>query len=393
MRTGKKSRTISSSSCSKRRINLLVVVPSLVGGGAERVVTLLLQHINRKKFEPTLVMHKRAGVYLDELPSDLRIIDLGLRKRTLYGLPNTIWRLARIIRREKPNAVLSFLTYCNLITIAAARLSGVKTAVVVSERIHLTMELKAEARKYSLLQKLGVRALYPLADRVVANSRGIKKDLVENFGVHAKKVEVIYNPVDIRRISRLAREPVDHPWFRDKFPVVIAVGRLEPQKGYPYLLRAFARVKKTRPCRLVMLGEGEERRRLEHLAQELGIEQDVAFLGFQKNPFKYLARADVFVLSSLWEGFPNVIIEAMVCGMPVIASNCPGGPGEIIENGSNGLLVPPTDERALADAILSVLDNPKLAKRLVKSGKRRAQDFSINRKIEEYEKILEWIAA
>ncbi len=366
-----------------------MVIPLLAGGGAERVATLLLQHIDRKKFEPSLVMYKKSGVYMDELPPCLRVVDLGLRKRTLLGLPKIIWRLARVIRRERPDVVLSFLTYCNLITIAATRLSGVKTAVVVSERNNLTMELKAEPLRYSLLQKLGVRVLYSLADVILANSRGITEDLVENFGVSTQKVEVIYNPVNIERISHLAREPVDHPWFDDELPVVIAMGRLEPQKGYPYLLRAIARVKNIRPCRLMILGEGKKRGELEYLAQELGIKQNVAFLGFQKNPFKYLARADLFVLSSLWEGFPNVILEAMTCGTPVIATRCPSGPEEIITDGVNGILVPVGDEKALGNAIFGVLTEGKLMERLVQQGRKRARDFALKKKVREYEEILD----
>lgn len=376
-----------------KRIRLLIVVPFLGGGGAERVATLLLQHLDRKKFEPSLVMYKRMGVYMDELPPNLRVVDIGLRKRTLPKLPETIWRLARVIRREKPDVVLSFLTYSNLITIMAARLSGVSTAVTVSERNNLTMELKAESLRYSLLQKLGVRMLYPLVNVVIAISRGVEEDLVKNFGVPTQKVEVIYNPVDIERISHLAQYPVDHPWFGGELPVIAAMGRLEPQKGYHYLLRAFAMIKKVRSCKLVIIGEGKKREELEHLARELGIERDVAFLGFQKNPFKYLARADVFVLSSLWEGFGNVIIEAMACGTPVIATRCPSGPEEIIEDGSNGLLVPPADKRALADAILSILSDEKLARKLAGNGKRRVQDFSLGKRIVEYERVLERIIA
>ena len=228
---------------------------------------------------------------------------------------------------------------------------------------------------------------------VLANSRDIKRDLVRNFGVSADKIEVIHNPLDIERISRLAREPVDHPWFEGEIPVVISVGRLEPQKGYHHLLRAFARIKKTRQCKLVILGEGKKRGELGNLARELGIKQDVAFLGFQKNPFKYLARSDIFVLSSLWEGFPNAIIEAMACGIPVVASSCPGGVDEVIEDGFNGLLVLPADEKALANAILSILDDEKLAERLVKRGRCRVEDFSLSKKIREYERVFELIFA
>lgn len=380
---------LQSGASDRGRINLLVVIPLLAGGGAERVATLLLQHIDRKKFEPSLVMYRKSGVYMDELPPGLRVVDLGFRRRTLLGLPKIIWRLARVIRREKPDVVLSFLTYCNLITIAATRLSGVKTTVVVSERNNLTMELKAEPLRYSLLQKLGVRMLYSLADVILANSRGITEDLVENFGVSTQKVEVIYNPVNIERISHLVREPVDHPWFDDELPVVIAMGRLEPQKGYPYLLRAIARVKNIRPCRLMILGEGKKRGELEYLAQELGIKQNVVFLGFKKNPFKYLARADVFVLSSLWEGFPNVILEAMACGTPVIATCCPSGPEEIITDGVNGILVPVGNEKALGNAILRVLTEGKLMERLTRQGKKRARDFALKKKVREYEEILD----
>lgn len=373
----------------KNKIKVLFVAPILGGGGVERVVSNLLSHLDKKRFDTSLVLYRKEGAYLDTRLQHVPTFRLHSKGEGLLALPKEIWATANIIRREKPGVVFSLLARANLIAVLAARLSGVKTSVVISERGNLTMVLNAGSKIRSLLLRWGVKMLYRYADCIVTVSDGVKDDLIKNFGILTSKIKTIYNPVDIERISRLAREPVDHPWFDDELPVVIAMGRLESQKGYPYLLRAIARVKNIHPCRLMILGEGKKRGEQEYLVQELGIKQNVAFLGFQKNPFKYLARADFFVLPSLWEGFGNVIIEAMACGAPVIASHCPSGPDEIIKNGFNGLLVPPADDGALADAMLSVLDDKELARRLSENGRCRAKDFSANKGVRKYGEIFE----
>jgi glycosyltransferase involved in cell wall biosynthesis len=184
------------------------------------------------------------------------------------------------------------------------------------------------------------------------------------------------------------QEAVEHGWFSEPTPVIVSVGRLSKEKGYPYLLQAVARILPQRQVRLVIVGEGPQRAELESLARELGIAESVDLIGYRENPFKYLARAQLFVLSSLWEGLPGVLVEAMACGAPVVATDCRSGPSEIITNDAEGLLVPTADVEALAEAMLKVLSDATLADRMQGAGRARAQDFHVTKIAREYEQFF-----
>jgi glycosyltransferase involved in cell wall biosynthesis len=183
--------------------------------------------------------------------------------------------------------------------------------------------------------------------------------LVSLFGIEPERVHVVYNPVVTDDIFDLARESVAHPWLAAKeLPVILGVGRLEAQKDFTTLIHAFAIVRRERPCRLLILGEGNERPLLEATVHEVGLSTDVQLLGFVENPYAVMARSDVFVLSSRWEGFGNVLVEAMATGCSLVATDCPSGPREILQDGRLGPLVPPGDPAAMAAAILHSLQNP-----------------------------------
>jgi glycosyltransferase involved in cell wall biosynthesis len=216
-------------------------------------------------------------------------------------------------------------------------------------------------------------------------------DLSASFSIKKEKCRVIYNPVNLQKIAILSMEAVDHPWLNDEIPVIAACGRLTVQKNYFLLLRTLRLVLKEIHVRLIILGEGDERQMLESYTEELGIQSNVAFLGFQSNPFKYIAHSTVFVLSSSWEGFSLVLVEAMACGVPVISTDCPSGPNEIITDGVNGILVPVSDEKALSDAILRLIRDEALRKQLAENGRKRAEDFRIEKIIKEYEGLFEGV--
>jgi glycosyltransferase involved in cell wall biosynthesis len=202
-----------------------------------------------------------------------------------------------------------------------------------------------------------MRWSYPWADGIVAVSQGVADDLAQQIGIPRERIQVILNPIVTPELQRKAKAPLEHPWFSPgQPPVVLAVGRLHPQKDYPTLLEAFAQVRQARPARLLILGEGGERSRLEALIHQLGLEEDVSLPGFVENPFAYMSHASVFVLSSRWEGLPTVLIEALYCGAPLVATDCPSGPREILANGQYGRLVPVSDVRALAKAVEVTLD-------------------------------------
>lgn len=358
----------------------MFVIPSLVGGGAERVAVLLMEHLDRERFQPSLVMFQDRCDY--KVPDDVQVACLN--KRGAYDFPKLIWRLARAFERNRPDVVLGFMDYANLIAVLARRLSAVKPRVILTQHNHTSIDLRYMKRSRALAW--GIPRLYPQSDGVVCVSQGVADDLVANFRVPRQKTRVIYNPVDVGFISGAAREDVAGSLFDDReTPVVIGVGRLIVQKGFPHLLRAFARVRSQLPCRLVILGDGGERDSLEALARELGVHEDVTFLGFQRKTFRCMGHSDVFVLSSLWEGMPMVIIEAMACGVPIVATRCPSGPEEVITDGVNGLLVPVGDEKAMAETVLRLLRDNELRAALAEAAKKRAGDFDVGKAVRRYQ--------
>lgn len=227
--------------------------------------------------------------------------------------------------------------------------------------------------------------VYPWADHVIAVSKGVAHEVQRLTGLPDDRVTTIYNPVVGPYIRRLAAQPVDHPWVADtQVPLILAVGRLTPQKDYPTLIHAFARVRYVRAAHLVILGEGRQRHKLEKRVHQLGLDADVALLGHVDNPFAWMSRAAVLVLSSAWEGLPGVLIEALACGCPVVSTDCPSGPREILEHGAFGPLVPVHDDRMLAAAILTVLAAPPDRDKFL----RRAEDFRIDAGVDAYLGVL-----
>lgn len=359
---------------------LALFLPSLRGGGAERVMVNLARGFVERGLDVDLVLAKAEGPYLSRVPSEVRVVDLGA-SRVLASLPG----LVRYLRQERPRALLSAINHANVAALWARRLARVPTRVVVSEHNTLSRGSANATSLRARLMPLWVRAFYPWADAVVAVSEGVAKDLIRITGLPPEKVQIIYNPVVTPELYARAEEPLDHLWFAPgESPVVLGVGRLTAQKDFPTLIRAFAEVRRQRPARLIILGEGEDRPRLEALVKELGLENDVALPGFVENPWAYMAQAAVFVLSSAWEGFGNVLVEAMACGCPVVSTDCPSGPAEILENGKYGPLVPVGDVESLGRAIIRVLDaSPNSA--LLKF---RAREFSLGNISNEYLDVL-----
>jgi glycosyltransferase involved in cell wall biosynthesis len=362
---------------------------SLQGGGAERVVLDLADLFRRAGHHPEVVVGTRRGEYADDLPEGIKIHEVGSRRQlgrlqALRADPGGILQQARpvllaprasriigflpglvdYLRSEQPDALLSVMSYGNLVAIWARELAGVSTRIVVSERNTLSHSLIATRSRrrrwrFRYLPPL-IRRTYPLADAVTTVSDGVADDLAAVTGLSRDQLVTVYNPVVTERLLAGAREPLKHPWFQpDEIPVVLGVGRLRPQKDFPTLLQAFALLVGRRPARLVILGEGASRPKLERLATELGIEQHVEMPGFVRNPFSYMARASVFALSSKFEGLPGTLIQAMACGCNVVSTDCPSGPREILDGGRHGNLVPVGDASALAAAIERSLNSPK----------------------------------
>jgi len=368
----------------KHRLSFFI--PHLHGGGMERVTVSLIKGLIVRGFAVDLVLvNWGEGAYQKEISQECRIIDLGAR-RALTSISPFI----RYLKRERPEVLITALTHVNVAALVARALSRVQVPLIVTEHSafsasHPYAERQSTARFLPPL----MRWLYPQADFIVGVSQGVVEDLKRVLRFGSEKFRVIYNPIVDDRLLKKAEEPLDHPWFREgESPVILAAGRLHISKDFPTLLRAFALVRKQIPARLVILGEGEERKELENLAQELGIREHLDLPGFVENPYKYMKRATVFVLSSQWEGLPTVLVEAMACGCPVVSTDCPSGPREILEDGEYGILVPPKDPEGLARGILQVLENPGFREELSEKGKKRSLDFTVDRAVEEYIKLI-----
>jgi glycosyltransferase involved in cell wall biosynthesis len=335
---------------------LALFLPSLVGGGAERVMVNLANNMASKGLKVDLVVANAEGAYKNQVASNVNIVDFK-SERSLASFP----KLISYLRGEKPKALISALEHTNVLAIWAKRLAFVPTKNIITEHISSSLISYAAGYTPSKLRATlyAMRFTYPLAEKIVTVSQGVADDLVQTIGINKNKLEVIYNPVLNDAMFEKAEQPIDHPWFQPgQPPVLLGVGRLEPQKDFPNLLRAFALLRKKQNAKLVILGEGKLRGELEALVKELGVEEDVQLPGFNSNPYAFMKRASVFVLSSVLEGLPTVLIEAIALGTPVVSTDCKSGPRGILGSSGYGTLVPTENPEALAAAIEKTLSLP-----------------------------------
>lgn len=332
---------------------LALFLPLLCPGGAERVTLNIAAGLVAQGYPVDLVLARAGGDYLSQVPPGVRVVDLGSR-RVIASLP----ALVRYLKTNRPAALLSALDHANLVALWARRWVRVPMRVLVAVHSTVSQDKKRSPRKRDRLIPALIRKAYPHADAVITVSEAAALDLVRETGMSPGQVHVIYNPVLRPALFEMAQVDPEDPWLTDReVPVLIAAGRLTDAKDYPMLLRAFARLRTQRKARLIILGEGEERAALEAIIAELGL-TDVRLHGYTENPYAYMARADVFVLSSIWEGLPTALIEALALGRRVVATDCRSGPREILKEGAYGRLVPPGDHDALAQALAEALDAP-----------------------------------
>ena len=399
-----------------------IVLPDLGGGGAERATLTLAASLIDRGYRVDLVLLRLSGQYRATMPDgmavyyhrsrtpdrefagycrergiDLRMLPTGpleavrawwFLRRRFPRIGDRLSRVraalgvARYIREAEPQLLFSALHLANDGSVLAAALTGRTVPVVVSLRSNIGVS-------YSQRQKAFARLLTPEADAVVAVSQGVAADAVETLGLDARLVHPIYNPKPLGDIRRLAQEAVDHTWFEGgEPPVILAVLRWGRQKDWPTLVEAFGHVRRGIPARLAILGHLSEANRHELMAfaDSFGVAEEIAFLGFDENPFRYMRRAALFVLSSRSEGLPNVLIEAMACGTPVVSTDAPFGPTEILEGGRWGRLTPVGDAPALAQAIVETLAGESVPADALR---RRADDFSAERAVAAYESLFE----
>ena len=359
-------------------------IESLALGGIGRLTLLLAEHFAGKGYHVDLVVAKRQGNYLAQIPPDLELVDLKASK-----LIFSTHLVGAYLKAANPDVLISANERVNIIALLAKKLYKSKIKVIISIHVNNSEQVRHEKFLPSLYRRAVLviaRLVYKWADQVVAVSKGVAMDACRLFKLSADRVTVIYNPLVTPEIKVKMKTAVEHPWLKQsQFPVILGIGRLTAQKDFMTLLEAFSAVRKDEPeARLIILGEGEKRDELEKKTALLGLNDYVSMPGFVDNPYSYLYHSSVFVLSSAWEGFGNVLVEAMATGTPVVATNCPSGPAEILEDGKYGPLVPVGDVNSLAQAVVAVLKDPPNPITL----QSRAESFSVEKAVDKYLKLI-----
>jgi glycosyltransferase involved in cell wall biosynthesis len=360
----------------KRKV--AVVIPSLRGGGAERVMLNIINHLNRDDFEIRLIVIKKEGPYEKKLPVDLDVVDLN-SNRVRYS----IHMLIQELNTFRPDVILSTLGHLNLVLLGIRRFLKNKPKIIVREANtpskSITKLPKFKRKVFSYLYK----KLYPTADVIIAQCKDMKKDIITSFGTEDNKIIYIYNPIDVKSIIE---ESTKFNPYDEGFVNIVSVGRLTYQKGFDVLIKAFKDVISTIPnSKLTILGNGELREELDRLVEKLKLENHVQIIGFKDNPYPYYKYADLYVLSSRWEGFPNTLLEALACGTNVVATDCKSGPREIIGDNEYGTLVEVEAIRALYEAVITEIkkENKSINKSINKS-----LEYDIGIIIEQYSALL-----
>lgn len=349
-------------------------------GGIQRIFVRLANEFVARGHQVELIVAKGKGALASELDERVKLVDLG-HQRVWTVLP----ALAKHLRESNPDVLLSAEAPANLVAIWAKILLLGRLRVVISVRSNMTQYARGGETWYAGIIPFLINACYPFADRVITVSRGVLENLAEISPKAASKGVVIYNPVVDESLKSKMSEPLEDPWFvGSDVPIIISVGRLTLQKNYDLLLRAFARLRKEREARLVIIGDGNQRAQLEAEVTRLGLQECVLLPGFKPNPYPYMSRAALFVMSSDYEGFGSVLVEAMACGCPIVSTDCPSGPREILEDGRWGDLVPVRDEEALAHAMERALTRKHDRNAL----RARASDFSVATGVERYLNVL-----
>jgi len=359
-----------------------IYLPELTPGGAQRVTVDLANGLAARGHDVTLLVSYAGGQLRPEVADEVAVVELSTPAIPGLGIVATVPALARNLRRERPDVLFSAMTYANVVATLATRLSASATPVAIVEHTTVGMEMGGKRDVTNHL----ARWIYPLADRVIAVSAGVAESVRDQTRVDPERVVVLPNPVPVDAIRERASQSVLVPWLDDPdLEVVLWVGRFAPEKDLATLLAAFDRLHDQRPeARLVLGGTGEERDRIEEMVAERQLDDVVAMPGYV-DPAPYMARASVFALSSTYEGLPTVLVEALACGCPVVSTDCPSGPREILGEEEWGRLVPVGDAAALADALAATLDDPPEPGRL----RQRADEFASERVLGEYETLIE----
>ena len=366
-------------------VRLSLYIPNLDTGGAQRVILNLADGFESKGCDVDIVVNKRGGRFCSKVPDGVSLTTLDADGS--LPIVSEGRELADYLRGYEPDVLFSALSHANIPALLAnKRVRNVDTRIVVSNHCPSKFYYRKHA-KARVTRRL-VSLTYRWADNIITVSKGAAEDLYRVAGIPRERIQPVYNPVVTDELRDRAQEEVTHDWLPGDEPVVLAMGGMEGhrsrQKNFDLLVDAFAQVRTEQTAKLVILGKGEDRNRLQQRTEELGIADDVDFPGFVDNPFPYMRESSVFVLPSRYEGFGNVIVEAMACGCPVVSTDCLSGPAEILDYGTYGELVPVEDAQSMANAISETLENPREADVL----QNRASEFSLENQIDNWEDAI-----
>lgn len=361
-----------------KKIKVVFVLGCLGNGGAERTVLNILNNIDSNLFDVSLCLLENIekNSYSNFLNKKIDITILNRRARY------SILSIAKVIKKENPDIVFSTLSYMNVVVYIAHKLSYSKSKLILREANFMKKDFNMSKLSYFL-----VKHSYANCHKVISLSKGVKQNLKDHFNVKEEKISLIYNPIDLINIRKMQNETLD-TIDKGVFKLIVC-GRLTKQKNQELLIRALKKIKVgNEKWILNIVGDGEDRIKLESLVKELSLEDNIKFLGFKKNPYKYMANSDLFILSSLWEGFGHVVAEAMACGTPVLSTDCPHGPREILDNGEFGWLVANNDEKALTEKIEYLINNQNEIEIMKKKLKERVDYFDSPKIVKEYENVF-----
>ena len=365
-------------------VSTAIYFPDLSGGGAERLHTYMVQPLGELGIKPSFLLDHEGGALMDAVPNDVPVVVLNA-SRPLAALP----KLVRFLRESPPDILISNMEHMNVVAVIARIIARARTKIIVTQHNALSQQVRRRSLQWRLLPTL-YRLILPYADAIVAVSNGVAEDMASTAGISYDKIDVIHNGVIDESFAWRASQSLEHPWFAPGAPpIILGMGRLVAQKDFATLIRAFGHMAERSDARLMILGEGEERPELEALIESLSLRDRVALPGFIKNPLPMLRRASLFVMSSRFEGFGNVIAEALALGTPVVSTDCPHGPHEILQGGRYGTLVPVGDDATLADAILGKLAQPGDRTKLIERG----SHFSVQQCAENYAALFKRISA
>lgn len=358
-------------------MNIAIWIYRLGNGGAERVITQLASEFEKEGAQITLLVHTNDNPYQDLVNNNINIVNLGhslpsfLKPKTFFCLPG----LVRFLKKQKPDIIFTTGAQHSIILIILSLIFKFSGKTIIRETNTLSAQKNFLPNFFmNALFRLST-LLYPAADHIIAPSQGVADDLIRHVKNIEHKISVIPNPIDFSEIQEKSSYPLSDTRL-DQIPFILAVGRLVPQKGYDNLINAWAPIYQDKGTILVILGDGPERSKLLALSEDLGVSEGLLLPGFQKNPFQYMARCQVFVLSSYYEGLPNTLLQALACGPPVVATDCPSGPREILENGKWGTLVPVGDIEAITNA-LEHIATPNTQKTSIRNEMKKRYDINM----------------